>query len=243
MRTVPTDDDDRAELARLNAEPWMVECLSYNPDYVHWEPGEDYMSTNDKGWATSLVVPTWPEFGPWELDEMNECVHFYFEIVRESRDCDVCGGTGYNPETRKIADDFYDFAGTGRRWVDRITQDEADVLMQEGRCKPGTLAKDLNAEGGRGHDAINRWILIEARAKRLGVWGKCSTCEGCGYTWTAPAARLGLVVWFLHPRKGCSRGVRVESIEQGELPAVFAFLREARDRNAARFSKIPEVLS
>lgn len=30
------------------------------------------------------------------------------------------------------------------------------------------------------HDAINRWILVEARAKRLGVFGKCPVCNGEG---------------------------------------------------------------
>ncbi|MDP3770914.1 MAG: hypothetical protein Q8R16_01280 [bacterium] len=33
---------------------------------------------------------------------------------------------------------------------------------------------------GMGHDAINRWILVETRAKRLGVWGKCRACHGKG---------------------------------------------------------------
>lgn len=37
-------------------------------------------------------------------------------------------------------------------------------------------------ERGMGHDAINRWILIEARAKRLGVYGKCKKCRGKGET-------------------------------------------------------------
>jgi hypothetical protein len=31
-----------------------------------------------------------------------------------------------------------------------------------------------------GHDVINRLILIKARAKRLGVFGKCSVCNGEG---------------------------------------------------------------
>ena len=45
-------------------------------------------------------------------------------------------------------------------------------------------AEEVNAyqhKGGLGrHDAINRFILIEARAKRLGVWGKCHACKGKG---------------------------------------------------------------
>ncbi len=30
------------------------------------------------------------------------------------------------------------------------------------------------------HDSINRWILIETRAKRLGVYGLCPVCHGKG---------------------------------------------------------------
>ena len=35
---------------------------------------------------------------------------------------------------------------------------------------------------GMGHDGINRWILIETRAKRLGVYGKCPDCKEKGTT-------------------------------------------------------------
>ena len=45
MRSMPSDDGDREELARLNAAPWQVECLSLNPSYPCWGPGEDHMST------------------------------------------------------------------------------------------------------------------------------------------------------------------------------------------------------
>ena len=33
---------------------------------------------------------------------------------------------------------------------------------------------------GMGHDSINQWICVEARAKRLGIYGKCEHCEGHG---------------------------------------------------------------
>ena len=28
-----------------------------------------------------------------------------------------------------------------------------------------------------GHDAINRWICVKARAKHLGIYGHCEHCE------------------------------------------------------------------
>lgn len=46
-------------------------------------------------------------------------------------------------------------------------------------------AEEINRDyrKGMGHDAINRWICIEARARRLGVWGKCKRCKGAGRLW------------------------------------------------------------
>lgn len=244
MRSMPDDDSDREELARLNAEPWMVECLSLNPSYTCWGPGEDYMSTGEKGWDSSQEYDTWDAFGPWGLNDLNEVVNFYFEVTRASKNCEACDGEGLNPETKAISDAFYDFGNTGQRWCDNITQDEADALAEAGRIPKGTSARDVNAANERpgfgrmSHDAINRWILIKARAKRLGVYGKCDTCGGHGNVFTAPAATLGLVVWYLHPRKGCSRGVRVREIRRDQLPTAMAFLKQAADRNAERFARV-----
>ena len=66
----------------------------------------------------------------------------------------------------------------------------------------------------------------------------CPTSEGHGNLFTGPAY-LTLVLWVLHPRKGCSRGVEVNHIEQDELPAVYSYLRQAAERNATRFSLVP----
>lgn len=122
-----------------------------------------------------------------------------------SQKCDACDGSGLNPETKRISDDFYDFACTGRRWKDRITQDETDALVAEGRLRkwvgkwvtvPRTAAEVNAANGPNGsmlgdmaHDAINRWILIEARAKRLGVYGNCNVCDGAGEVWFSDEIR------------------------------------------------------
>lgn len=34
-----------------------------------------------------------------------------------------------------------------------------------------------------GHDVINKWICVEARAKHLGIYGKCEYCKGDGEIW------------------------------------------------------------
>jgi len=119
-----------------------------------------------------------------------------------SRECGQCGGTGYNPETNKLAEDFYDFARTGRRWVDAITQDEIDALVKEDRLagwvKDGRhpTAAQVNASTSPlKHDAINRDILIRARATRLGVYGVCGHCAGEGETYASPEAEAAAENW------------------------------------------------
>lgn len=245
----PQDADDVKTAQDTRAEPWMLECIAMNPAYVHWGPYEDYMCSKDEGWGGRVIVDDWKAFGPWSLDDLNECANFYFYVERDSINCEACGQSGLNPASHAVAEDFYDFARTGRRWVDNITQDEADALVAEGRLTDFTrngiarpTAEQVNAwsrGGGFGHDAINRWILVETRCKRLGVWGECSACGGSGSIYTSETARLGLVLWMLHPRKGASRGVDVKNITRETLPQAIGWLRDAGKRNAERFGKLP----
>lgn len=239
---------DKDEAKRLNADPWQLALLELNPAYVSWGPHEDYMWTKDsKGWNSSQILATWKEFGPWHLDELNECANFYFSVNRASKECETCGGDGYHPDAHPIAESFYSYSSpSGIGWNDKITKDELDALHEAGRAKEFKTVKacnEANGPGARsmGHDAINRWILIEARLKRLGLPKTCPTCEGHGHVFTANKANVSLTLWWLHPRKGCSRGVEVTTIEQDELPAVFAFLRKAAERNAERFARIATV--
>ena len=55
---------------------------------------------------------------------------------------------------------------------------------------PVVTAEEVNrwerSRRGIGHDSCNRWILIETRAKRLGVYGKCPVCEGTGSLFCSP---------------------------------------------------------
>jgi len=230
MRTLPEYDSDHAELARLN------------------------------------------------VDELNECVHFYFELDRPSQSCVSCDASGYNAETKVIADTFYDHGdysidfmnwrivgsienacklggATGRRWLNKITQDEVDALVTAGRLRKWTesgwqtvprSAAEVNAANVEGakhdheldHDGINRGILIETRSKRLGVWGLCPSCEGHGTVFTASRGHLNVVLWILHPRKGGSRGVRVRNLSEVDAEAVKRWLAQAAKRNAQRFGKI-----
>jgi len=249
MKVLPEDDSDRADLTRLNVEPWMVEYLKLNPDYVYWGPGEDSMETKGKGWGASMEVSGWSAFGPWTLDDLNECVHFYFELERPSESCAACAASGYNPETKVLADTFYDHGKYGldltnrlyyhgdfrldltngkiaienarnpyrttEPWHDDITQDEVDALVAEGRLRkwiegawqsvPRTAA-EVNTANTRGakhdfelnHDGINRGILIETRAKRLGVWA----CGRVGSVSVLRGARHGVHSATRPPERG-----------------------------------------
>lgn len=253
MRNLEYADSD--DIAEIMAQPWQLELLKMNPEYTSWGPHEDYMWVKGDGWNSPVIKDSWNEFKDWKLNEFNECVNFYFELHRKSKNCSC--GDGYHPDARKIVDSFYshrDPQGIG--WKDKITQDEYDALLKEGRvdCKNYNAPKEereylsleeVNKQNspygrGMGHDSINQHILIEARLKRLGIPMLCEICNGKAYSYVEDFATVNLVLWMLHPRKGASRGVEIKNITQEDLPEVFAFLNEAAERNANRFNKIPK---
>jgi hypothetical protein len=228
----------------------MVALLAANPEYCSWGPYEDYMAVRGESWGSAVFVGSWREFGPWELDEYNEVVNFYFQLERASTECATCGGDGYHPDSRSVTRTFYAHMNpAGEHWNDSITQDELDALKEAGRVEADSHLSDVNylntrSGGGFGmhtHDAINRAILTSARLKRLGLPERCPTCGGNGSVYTEPAAHVNLILWFLHPRKGCSRGVEVKNIQREDLPAVREFLTTAARRNADRFAGLPAL--
>lgn len=233
---------DQEEADRLNAPLWMLDLLKLNPSYVSWGPHEDYMWNNGDGWNGRQIYETWADFGPWELNDLNEVVNFYFSINRASEDCRACCGNGYHPDGQEIVNSFYSHMNpAGKHWHDDITQDELDALIEAGRIKPPMTVAQVNAmQHGRclGHDGINRHILTKARLNRFGIPHECPACQGHGYVFTEPDAHTSLTLWVLHPHKGCSRGVEITRIQQEELPAIFEYLRQAADRNAQRFHGI-----
>lgn len=111
--------------------------------------------------------------------------------------CKPCNQSGYNPETKKIADNFYE----GERWKYNITQADVDHLVSEGRLKSwnsatrswepwsGLTAAMVN-EAQLGHpmhdlslDGCCQYMLVEFRAKQRGVYGHCAYCGGKGHLW------------------------------------------------------------
>lgn len=108
-------------------------------------------------------------------------------------------------------------------------------------CKKPKMptADEVNSwnKNGMGHDAINRWICVEARAKHLGIYGHCDHCDE-GYIYDEDKAKVGLQLWYIHPRKGASRGVYIKEIKQNEVPQVINYLKEAAKRNQERFNEL-----
>lgn len=239
---------DAEEVHALNAEPWQIDLLQINPSYCSWGPHEDYMWNEGTGWSSRVIIDGWDNFD-FELNDLNECVNFYFEVSRASEECPLCGGNGYHADAQKIVRTFYRHSCQAgeQEWCENITEDEAAALVEAGRGRLDSLktAADFNAaqrKGGLGgHDAINRFILIDARLNRLGITKNCETCDGSGFVYTAPAASVSLVLWWLHPRKGCSRGIEITNIRRSDLLAIQRFLSEAAERNATRFSAVGNI--
>lgn len=242
---------DEDEAARINAEPWQIDLLKRNPGYLGWGPHEDYMCGDGNGWNSRQLYPSWVDFGPWQLDDLNECVNFYFSVNRASKECGSCGGNGYHRDAQEVVNSFYSHMNPkGEHWNDKITEDEVKALLDANRLYDWTrkgitpTAEEVNAaqnqRGLMGHDGINRSILTRTRLERLGIPVECDECGGHGYTYTAHVAHVSLTLWWLHPRKGCSRGIEIERIEESEIPAVLEFLRTAAKRNADRFANLSE---
>jgi len=146
---------------------------------------------------TNRVLKRVPLNFNWPL---NEIWKGYTNPYSGMLECNACQGIGYNPKTKIISDAFYDFENTNQQWYHKITQGEVKALIDAGRLMDFThnwtpekgwvkkepkyipTADEVNrwSKQGMGHDAINRSILIKARARRLGVWGYCIICKGNG---------------------------------------------------------------
>lgn len=129
---------------------------------------------------------------------------------------------GVDPEGKPATRPPWKVIGECRRWCDKITEDEISVLVKKWRLVEFThvwtgkkwqrrkdryipTPSEINQweQTGMGHDAINRFILIEVRAKRLGIWGKCPVCKGRGHLRFPKAERQKYENWKEYePPKG-----------------------------------------
>lgn len=132
--------------------------------------------------------------------------------------CTQCSGSGYSAQAQQLERTFYDFdrdaTGNGG-WNDKLTQDDVDYLLANGRLR--TWVTDDSQRGGawqtlpltaqqvndaqRGgpmadyaHDGINRYLLIKHRCEQLAAPHVCSTCDGQGEVGT-PEQRAAHDAW------------------------------------------------
>ena len=61
-----------------------------------------------------------------------------------------------------------------------------DLIKRLGRNPTVDEVNHWAVHDPMGHDAINRWICVEARAKELGVYGLCPSCGGKGEVFDSP---------------------------------------------------------
>jgi len=191
-----------------------------------------------------------------------------------STECKMCDGSGYNEETKKLADEFYGFDNRQNRWCEKITQDEVEMLVKAGRlwsflqgkykydeetdswqeyiedawidCKqpkmPSAEFVNTNQDGLHSHDGINRWKLIEHRAKRLGFYGLCKWCNGEGSYWADDSFNKLCEDWMpTEPPKGDGYQMWETTSEGSPKSPVFKTLEELcmwlEENNASMFGK------
>jgi hypothetical protein len=125
------------------------------------------------------------------------------------------------------------------RWEARdaskdLVLDNGSIVNRMVHWRDHIPADDLNEayRKGIGHDAINQWICVETRAKRLGVWGTCLTCEGTGRISVEPRGRLAIVLWVVNPRTGQNYGVEILSVRETDLSEVYEFVLSCGQRLA-----------
>lgn len=200
----------------------------------------------------------WPLNKVWEGYRTPE--HLIFPT------CSTCGGDGYSTEARAIADTFYAHSIGGSRadtlaWHDKLGQAEVNHLVKKGRLQklvrreptddnprdwewvsvPRT-AEEVNAmnrpgaRGLDGHDAINRWLLIAFRCKRLGITEKCSTCEGNGDIATAEQRKEAEKDHSVEPPTGDGYQLWETTSEGSPVTPVFSTLEALCEYAAANCS-------
>lgn len=173
-----------------------------------------------------------------------------------AEECEVCEGSGYSPQAKFLADQWYgkvpfdprstgsvpltvdtpvvrafaernvsrapEFYGTGEQaiireanrlismwnveWCHHLDQEDVNALWKQDRLadfnpnwrenrgnsgvNPPTAAEvNIWSINGFGHDAINQWICVREKCKRLGYPTTCSNCDGHGEIWPSKEAK------------------------------------------------------
>ena len=228
-------------------EPWMVECLRMNPNFLVWGPYDDYMNKDDGGgYDNRIIYETWKDFGPWELDDYNEVVNFYFEIERKTEVCKSCEKSGLNKNAKTLFDAWESNDKT--IFEHYLTQIEVKAFWEHNflkkifKVEPTSEQIFAWSKTRLGKKELDYWLWCEIPTITDGYFSNCKNCKGYGRNFTEPETKLGLVLWVLHPRKGASCGIHIKQIRKNELPDVIDFLQRAAQRNSERFSKVVQSI-
>ena len=85
-----------------------------------------------------------------------------------------------------------------RSWSHHLDQDDVNALIAEGRLENFTRSGNANPTAREvnewslkymGHDSINCFVCVKAKAKRLDIEPYCSVCKGEGSRFTSNVAR------------------------------------------------------
>lgn len=217
----------KAEHAALGLPGYYEEGSEQKAErgYIGWCPGADFLSARTgNGWESAIRFESSADFISGFVKgsdvDLNLVADFYFDHEAPSKDCQQCEMTGYGPEAKVLSQSFGE-------WGDKLTADEIDMLKAEGRTADNPFV---------GHDCINRMLLVECRARRLGIKEiECSACNGRGSVDTGPE-RLILNVWLLHPRKGCGRSIVVDNVAIDDLRQIKEWLRKSYERHTNHFA-------
>jgi hypothetical protein len=99
------------------------------------------------------------------------------------------------------ADRLWDFTRTPRtpEEVKIVEHKQAEGgnswLPESNGYVPSPEEVNIWSISGSGHDSINSWICVKAKAKRLGYPLYCSSCEGSGDDWESEVYREASEAW------------------------------------------------
>ncbi len=109
----------------------------------------------------------------------------------------------------------------------QLEKDGGFWLKEPNGYKP--TADEVNAWsiGSMGHDAINRWVCVEARCKREGFESTCKACGGDGDLWPSAAVKEAQDNWTdEEPPTGDGFQLWTTTNEGAPISPVFATIEE-----------------
>ena len=169
---------------------------------------------------------------------MNEVWKGYCNPYRPTK-CKSCDSSGLNPKTKKLQDDWYSFGSSDRfgGWCYNLTDEDVKALLDEGRLMDFTRedkdyipsAGEVNAWARKfiGHDSINQWVCVKARAEREGFYGNCEWCVGIGHYWADDKFEKLYEEWeWIEPPEGEGYQLWENTSEGSPISPVFKTMEE-----------------